>query len=227
MKLQLTEQNGDDFEKFGDCKNIIYDLIIKDNLKYIKKKSRTLLNQENNQGYTPLHWAIITHRHEIFDYIISDNMQNLFAENFFGDNCFSLASRFNNTYAFGKLIQKFPKTNYINIPNQRGFNSLIFAAANKNTEIINFILKISSLDNLRMKNIYDANFLHWLFHGKDIPDINKFNYTKKLLKLIKHKIPSKDLNTMLFEKNAIEYTPISWLEHYNNLLTLKYIQGVF
>ena len=111
FEISLTENNGDTFEKFGEPKNIIYDLIISNDFNRIRAQPKNLLNTQNSNGYTPLHWAIVSKRDAITDYIISECTNHL-SETISGDNCFSLAARYDNTYAFHKLMDVFKSRSF-------------------------------------------------------------------------------------------------------------------
>jgi len=224
FEISLTENNGDNLEKFGNAENIIYDSIISDDLELIKKQPKYLLNAENKKGYTPLHWAIIAQRNSITDYILCNSLNHAI-ETETRENAFSLAARYDNEYAFSRLIKVIKKPLIYN-KNERGFNSLLFACARKNLGIIKECINHSTEQDLRALNMYGANFLHWLVHGKDVSDEIKKNMMNSVLKLIDKKIEKKDIKIMLQEKNAIDYSPLSWLEHYHNHRTYKLVQDI-
>ena len=225
FEFSLTEFNSDTLTKFGDAENIIYNLIMSNDLEKIKRQPKKLLNVANNNGYTPLHWAIVANRNDIIDYIISECSNHL-AETIFGENCFSLAARYDNTYAFEKLMALFHHRSVM-LSNERGFNALIFAAACKNILILESIIKNSDKVMIRSHNNYDANFLHWLFHGKNCSDHNKALVIKTIFKLLHEKTSKHDIKKMLREANVIGYTPITWLEHYDNQETIKFLQEIY
>lgn len=207
FEISLTENNGDTFEKFGEPQNIIYDLIISNDFDRIKAQPKNLLNTQNNNGYTPLHWAIVSKRDVITDYIIAECTNHL-SETISGDNCFSLAARYDNTYAFHKLMDIF-KSQPFHHTNDRGFNTLLFSASRKNTSILKTCIISSDAADLRIRNIYGANIFHWLFHGKNIPDHSKKLIIKMIFNLICKKISKTDIREMLKEENAIGYTPMT------------------
>ena len=223
FEISLTEQNGDSLSTFGEAKNIIYDLIISNDLERIKKHPKILLNTQNNTGYSPLHWAIISQRHEITDYIISECSNHL-SETVSGENCFSLAARYDNTYAFNKLMSIFQNLSF-NQSNDRGFNALLFAASRKNISILESCIENSASLNLRSRNIYGANLFHWLFHGQNFSDHIKKAASEFIFTLVCKKMSKNDIKRMLNEENEIGYTPMAWLKHYDNQLTLNFING--
>ena len=223
FEISLTEHNADTLEKFGESKNIIYDLIISNDIERIKAQPKHLLNTQNSNGYTPLHWAIICKRDAIIDYIISECTNHL-AETKSGENCFSLAARHDNSHAFNKLMVIL-KNRPFHQPNDRGFNALLFSASRKNTAIMETCIVNSGASDLRTRNIYGANFFHWIFHGKNFSDSCKESMSKMIFKMICKKISKNEIKEMLKEENAIGYTPMTWLEHYDNQMTMKFIQG--
>lgn len=117
FELTLTALNGDCFEKFGDASNILYKALILNNIELIRKQKRKLWNVQNNQGYTPLHWAIVCHRNNVIDFILEEST-NIFVETLSGENCLTLASRYNNTVAFAKILKKTNNFNKLSQANE-------------------------------------------------------------------------------------------------------------
>lgn len=223
--ISLTEQNKDSLEKFGTAENIVYKLIISNELKLIKKQPSKLLSTQNENGYTPLHWAIITQRNAITDYIVSECSNHL-SETKTGENCFSLAARYDNAYAFNKLMDMFQCDAFTRI-NELGFNALLFAASRKNSEILERCLKNCEPKHLKVRNVYGDNFFHCLFHGRHYSDATKKSLAKIVSKIIDDLLSKTELTTMLQEKNELGYTPMAWLKHYDNRETLQFMENRF
>lgn len=78
--------------------------------------------------------------------------------------------------------------------------------------------------NLFSSNIYGANFLHWLFHGMDVRDQDKNLLLKNIFNSMLRKINREGIKSLLGRRNSIGYTPIDWLEHYDNQQTLNFIR---
>ena len=171
FEISLTQQNGDCLEKFGSAENHAFDLVINNNINGIKRLRSKSLEVINDTGYTPLHWAIVAQRNDIFEYLLDFDFA-MDQRTATGENYFTLASRYNNTLAFKRLLQKYGTKHLFNT-NERGFNALIFAAAKKNKEIMQHCLQLASVYFVRDRNNYGANFLHWLFHGEAVPDNKK------------------------------------------------------
>lgn len=224
FEVSLTQQNGDSVEKFGTADHHVFNLVINDSLKSIKRLRAQSLNVVNGKGYSPLHWAIISHRNDIFDYLL-DMGCGVSAITATGENCFTLAARYNNTHAFKRLLQKYG-TRYLLHTNERGFNALIFAAANKNREIMQYCLESAPLYYIRANNNYGANFLHWFFHGQTFPDCEKKMMISTVLKYFLTHLSKHQLQAILNERNGIDYTPINWLEYYKCTNTLDLITRI-
>jgi hypothetical protein len=224
FEVSLTIQNGDSLEKFGTATGHAFNLVIDDRLKNIQRLRTQSLITPNDNGYTPLHWAIISHRNEIFNYLL-EMVGDVSSDTSTGENSLTLAARYNNTFAFKKLLETQGSQNLFKF-NERGFNALIFAAANKNTEIMQLCLEHASLGFIRESNNYGANFLHWFFHGQNIPDAKKKEIISSIMKCFLLYINKSELMAMLQERNGIDYTPLNWLEYYNCSSSLDFITRI-
>ena len=227
--LTLTDINGDYVSKYGDITNLAFKAVIDNNLEKLKLLPLNMVNSVNNNNYTPLHWAIITHRNNIAKYIIENgNILSFDQVTFTGDNCFSLAARYNNAEILLFLLEKNP-LNEIKIfkKNNKGFNALHFSCALKNIEIIVPLLSVASISNFMEKNIYGANILHWLVHGAKRTDAEKLDLIKITIdSLHKHKNHKGLVKSLILDKNALGFTPLNWLELYDQEQSYNYLKNI-
>ncbi len=222
--LSLTDVNHDFVSKFGNATHSAFEAIIANDIYNLKKIKSHRLNVKNNNGYSLLHWAIITHNHAATYYLIEAGIDIESVTNTH-DTAISIACRFNNTKAFVYLLRKYPQKNkrYLALQNQIGFTPLHFACANKNIQMITIILNICSSSLIVERNIYDATSLHWLVHGRNISDQFKLKLLNNYYEAIYRNHSNKLINDMLEVKNALGLTPIDWLDMYTHSKSQQFL----
>lgn len=215
--LSLTDVNCDFVSKFGSPDHPAFEAVISNNIQALRKIKPNFINIKNNKGYSLLHWAIISHNYEAVHYLVELGIDIESVANT-KDSVISLATRFNNTKAFFYLMSKYPKKNkqYLAYQNEKGFTSLHFACANKNVKIIKLILNICSHDLVAERNLYNATSLHWLVHGRKIPDQSKLKLVRVFCETVRRNYSGKLITDMLKTKNALGLTPLDWLDIYQH-----------
>ncbi len=217
FELTLTDLNGDYCYKFGNYNNKIFDYVMNNNLDKLKQLNLKRINDITKSGYSILHLAIILHKNDIVKYLLENNA-SIEATNIYKENAFTLAARFNNNQAMQLLLEKTQNQKIVFKNNFRDFNVLLFAACNKNFEMIAQLIPYATQEILWQRNIFGANCLHWLVHGTKLNDNRKLLLIKQFIAIASNNVDSPQglINGLLNHVNAIGYSPLNWLEKYNN-----------
>jgi len=218
FEFNLFDINGDKINDFGSGESSLFRSALFGDIKTIKQFNH--VNIVNNNGYSPLSWAVINNQELAFNVLV-DKGAKLNLLNDKDENILHLACKYKSYDILKILIKKLPY-NLCLAKNYRGFTPFLFLCANGCTEYVETLTDRLDVDCLMEKNIFNASALHWLSYHCKKDYCSKFNYL--ILKIIsKIKSSGRDINSLL-EKNAINFNPLDWLERNNSFQTANIIK---
>ncbi len=227
MEFNITDINCDYIRKFGSATNDAFLHALTGKVDCLKKMHTSLLQVENECGYTPIHWAVINNQNNVVAFLLSAiNNTSLLSKTVDNDDLLMLAARFDNQQAFDQVLDKYLTNKWaVTSKNKLGFNCLHFACNNKNLLMIEKLIILCSDKHIFDDNIFGATPLHWMMHGRNCSDLNKLSLIQKIYLLMTKQKQDKEISRMLLSKNIINFSPIDWLIHYRNIKSLLFIKS--
>ncbi len=219
LRFTLFDINNDDLNCFGNEISPLFEAALFGDTEIIDQFDD--VNIENDKLHTPISWAVINDNAKSF-YALLDKGARLDCITNQQENLIHLAVKFKSNSILNPLIDILPSELIIN-KNNRGFSPLLLACAVGNIYAINEIIKLIKLEDIMVKNIYNASIMHWLaYNCKKDDDI----FSRIIIKILQDNWGKKKLLSELFESNAINYTPNDWLDKNNSFQTIKNIERI-